>query len=96
MRTVIVNYNSGYSTLQFVAKVHEVLMQASIATILIFYIRSQALEHGKTPFGSLFAGVQVSQISYLWSPEFAGTLTAVYLNKRRKLRLAFMTFLCIL
>jgi hypothetical protein len=95
--TIVISYNSGYAILQFVAKIHEVLMQASIAAILLSYIRSEALQHGGTPFGSLFAGVQVSQISYLWSPELLGTLTATCLESQRKIRLAFMIVLsCLL
>jgi hypothetical protein len=71
-------------------------MQASIAAILLSYIRSEVIDQGKTPFGSLFAGIQVSQISYLWSPEFIGTLTATCLSKQRKIKLASMIILSIL
>lgn len=53
------------TTLQFVAKFHELLMQASLVDILLYVIRAQALE-GYVPLGVLPGAAQAPQISYLW------------------------------
>lgn len=52
-----------YNTLQFVAKIHEIAMQASIAAILMAYVRQKMLSG--TPFGAIFAGIQTANLSYL-------------------------------
>ena len=47
------------------------------------------------PFGAMFSGLQVSQVSYLWSMEFWGTIASRSLSWRRKatmLALVLLTF----
>ncbi|KAI4138321.1 MAG: hypothetical protein L6R39_006847 [Caloplaca ligustica] len=92
---IILNWNvyyvgtQPYSTAiyQVVAKAHEVLVQASITTIIFSAIRRD-LAHGKgLPFGLLFSGLQVSQISYLWSVELWGAIRADFQRPLRKLAL---------
>lgn len=92
---IILNWNvyyvgtQPYSTAvyQIVAKAHEVLIQASITTIIFSAIRRD-LAHGKgLPFGLLFSGLQVSQLSYLWSVELWGAMKADFQRPLRKLGL---------
>lgn len=54
--------------LQFVAKVHEMSIQASIVAVVFTYMSSELTDH-HLPFGGIFAGMQVTQLSYfgLWS-----------------------------
>lgn len=89
---IILNWNvyyvgsSSYSTAayQIIAKAHEILIQASIATI-IFSATRRELALGKgLPFGLLFSGLQTSQISYLWSMEFWGAVRADFPHPLRK------------
>lgn len=61
------------TTLQFVAKFHEILMQASLGDALVYFIRSQALE-AYIPLGALSGAAQASQLSYLWSLDFVSAL----------------------
>lgn len=63
------------SALQFVAKAHELLMQASIVTVMIAYLQYLLTQKRAVPFGAMFSAYQVGQMSYLWSPEFRATLT---------------------
>jgi hypothetical protein len=63
------------TSLQFAAKVHELLMQASLVDILLYIIRSQAL-NGYLPLGALAGAAQASQLSYLWSLDFFSALLA--------------------
>ena len=46
------------------------------------------------PFGALFSGLQISQISYLWSMEFWGLLRGDQLNIKRKLSVVAVMGIC--
>ncbi|KAH5185856.1 hypothetical protein HBH77_172500 [Parastagonospora nodorum] len=71
------------TTLQFVAKLHELLMQTSIVEIVLCVIRAQAIE-GFIPLGALSATTQALHISYIWSIDFLGATTSPSLNGSRK------------
>lgn len=58
------------AALQFAAKLHELLMLASISTVMFAYIREQMAFGAGVTLGTLFAGQQFSNISNLWSMEF--------------------------
>jgi len=60
--------------LQFAAKIHELLMMASLGTIIFTYVRRELVFGAGIPFGALFVGFQIDSISLLWSPEFIGTI----------------------
>jgi len=60
--------------LQFAAKLHELLMLASLGTIIFTYIRRELVFGAGIPFGALFVGFQIDSISLLWSPEFLGII----------------------
>ena len=79
---IILNWNTYYvgatshnqAVYQALAKAHEIMIQASLATIVLTYVRNElALGHG-IPFGLLFSGLQITQLSYLWSLEFWGSI----------------------
>lgn len=74
--------------LQFTAKAIELFTQASIAHLVLFHIRHQALGQKAIPFGALFAGLQTTSISYLWSLEFIGTLSANWCSRCRRCKFA--------
>jgi hypothetical protein len=71
------------TALQYVAKFYEILMQASLVDILVYFIRSQALQ-GYIPLGALSAAAQASQLSYLWSLDFVSALGSRNLNLWRR------------
>jgi hypothetical protein len=85
IRTVFVEYNSAYTALQYVAKLHEMLMQASIAALVLGYIRQGLIGSSCLPFGALLAVSQVEKTSTIFSLEFWGAVTAPFLNTRRKI-----------
>ncbi|KAI4193729.1 MAG: hypothetical protein LQ350_008192 [Teloschistes chrysophthalmus] len=58
---------------QFIAKVFEIMAQASLAAIVFSYIRHEMVQGQGIPLGALFSGLQLSQASYLWSMEFWGS-----------------------
>jgi hypothetical protein len=63
------------TTLQFVAKLYELLAQASLVDLLVYVIRAQALE-GYIPLGALSGAAQAPQLSYLWSLDFISAIRA--------------------
>ena len=81
---IVLNWNTYYigttpysqATYQLLAKIHEIMMQASIAAVVFCCIRSELALGSGIPFGLLFSGLQITQISYLWSMEFWASLTS--------------------
>jgi hypothetical protein len=63
------------TTLQFVAKFHELLMQVSIMEIMLYIVRSEATR-GFVPLGVLSGALQPTQLSYLWSLDFLSMFTS--------------------
>jgi hypothetical protein len=63
------------TTLQFVAKFHELLMQVSIVEIAICLVRYEATR-GFVPLGALSGAYQATQLSYLWSLDFLSLFTS--------------------
>ena len=83
------------NALQFAAKVHELTMIASLTHILITMIREEMILGDGLPFGALLSGLQTSQLSYLWSMEFWGSIKAPSMTGWRKLRLIVMIVSCV-
>ena len=89
---VIFNWNTYYvgssvrnqAFYQFVAKIHEMTAQASIAAAVFSYVRYELSLGQGLPFGALFSGLQTSQASYLWSMEFWASVSSNNLSLRRK------------
>lgn len=75
---IIINWNTYYlgsaplnqAVYQFGAKFHEITAQASITAIVFSYVRYEMSLGQGLPFGALFSGLQVSQLSCLYSMEF--------------------------
>ena len=89
---IVLNWNTYYvgavsynqATYQLLAKVHELLMQASIAAIVFSSIRNELAFGEGMPFGLLLSGLQVTQVSYLWSLEFWGSLRSGFCRSFRR------------
>ena len=64
------------TAIQFAAKVLEILIQSSLAAILLDIIRTRALSHASLPLGSFLAPYRLTDISYLWSLEFWASVTS--------------------
>ncbi len=100
---IVLNWNAYYvgvfiynqATYQLLAKVHELTIQASLAAVIFSYMRHEMIIGNGIPFGALLSGLQISQIAYLWSMEFWGTIRTPHLRFRRKLALLVLIFTCI-
>jgi hypothetical protein len=75
---------SSSTALQFMAKLHETLMQASIVEIMLHIIRTEAVR-GFVPLGALSSVAQTTQLSYLWSSDFVSMIASSTLQGWRKL-----------
>ncbi|MCJ1402849.1 hypothetical protein MMC11_006070 [Xylographa trunciseda] len=60
--------------LQISAKIHELTMQASLSAIVFFFVRRKLAIGQSVYLGAIFAGLQFSNISFLWSKELFGML----------------------
>ena len=80
---------------QFGAKLHEMTAQASIAAVIFSYVRYELSLGQGLPFGALFSGLQVSQASYLWSPEFWGSIYSTNIPFKRKVGMAVIIIIAI-
>ena len=78
-------YNLAYY--QFGAKLHEIATQASLSAVIFSYVRYELVLGDGIPFGALFSGLQISQVSYFWSMEFWGTICSQTIPAKSKLRL---------
>lgn len=81
--------------LQFAAKILEILVQASIATIFLEFMRQAVLMSGRVPLGMLWSSMEIYNFSYLWSLELWGTLTATWLRKRRRILFGVCALACV-
>ncbi len=75
------------SGLQFAAKLHEITMQGSISVIVVGLVRQELVAGEGIPFGAIFGSLQISDISYIYSKEFVGTLRAKFAKRIVKVRL---------
>ena len=100
---IILNWNTYYvgvsiynqALYQLLAKIHEIAIQASLAAVVFSYIRHELTMGKGIPFGARQSGLQISQISYLWSMEFWGTIRSVHVSLRLKFTLLLLVFTCI-
>jgi hypothetical protein len=82
--------------LQFVAKFHELTMQASLTEVLLCVIRTMAV-NGYVPLGALSGATQPTQLSYLWSLDYISNFTSSALHRwRRAVLVLIIPFILIL
>ena len=80
--------------LQLAAKLHELTIQASVAAMLLQYIRHEMALGNGLPFGALFAGHLFKDVSFLWSSEFWGTANGAFTTRGRRWRLIILLVVC--
>lgn len=83
------------AALQFAAKVHELLMLASLTSLLISHVRRELAFGSGIPFGTLFSPLEFKDISFLWSAELWGSINEDWNSrKRRKWGTLGLIFIC--
>ena len=83
-----------FAGLQLAAKLHELTIQASIAAMLLQYVRHEVALRDGLPFGAFFAGYLFKDVSFLWSPEFWGTANGTLTDKQSKWKLITLLVIC--
>lgn len=84
------------TTLQFAAKLLEVLIQSSIASIVLAFIRGAALGPDAIPLGALIGSFRITDISYLWSLKFWGSSSSSRLCRLRRTMLTLVLLLSVI
>ena len=81
--------------LQTAAKVQELLIVASLATIIFQLTRDELLYGDGIPLGLLSAGVDFTRWSFFWSPQMLGSLRSLFKGPRkyRKIQLGIFILL---
>lgn len=69
------------TAIQFVAKWLEILIQSSIAAMLLDVVRHKIPGKSSLPLGVFIAPYRLTDLSYLWSLEYWGSLRAANLSK---------------
>ena len=99
---VIINWQGRYlgaifdqqTSLQFASKAHGIAIQASLATVLLSYLRYTLTQGKGLPFGAFLSSVQFLQVSYLWSTEFWSALFSKRFRPRNKVIFILLAFSC--
>ena len=85
----------GMGGFQFAAKIDEMFMVASISAVIMSFIRLELVQGKGIPFGASLAGLQFGNLSYLWSMEFWGALTAGRFAVGHKASFLLITIVCV-
>ena len=75
---------------QLVAKAHEILIDASLASIVLSYIRRETALHDGLPFGAFLGGLQFLSVSYLWSRELWSSVFSTSWRLRNRATFVFL------
>jgi len=86
---------SNAAALQFAAKIHELLMQASIGEVVLAIIHTQMMT-GSIPLGALSTSMRASHLSSIWSLDFMSAVTSQSFVGWRKLLFATLVPILIL
>ena len=78
------------------AKALEILIQASLAAITLAYVRYELVLGKGIPFGVLLSGLQITQLSYLWSSELWGSMSSRSLSIQKKVTILVLVVLVFL
>ncbi|KAL8911390.1 MAG: hypothetical protein Q9171_003436 [Xanthocarpia ochracea] len=79
--------------LQTAAKLQELLIVASLATVAFQLLRHELMHGDGLPLGLLAAGIDFTRLSYFWSPEILGTLRSAFNRPSKLRRVALILFL---
>ena len=79
--------------LQTAAKLQDLLIIASLATIVFQLLRDELLYGDGIPLGLLGAGFEFTKLSFFWSPEILGGFKSLFRGRRRYRKVQLGLFL---
>ncbi|KAI4214291.1 MAG: hypothetical protein LQ351_003044 [Letrouitia transgressa] len=81
--------------LQTAAKLQELLIIASLATIVFQLVRDELIYGDGLPLGLVGAGLDFTKLSFFWSPEIIGSLNGFFKGRRKYRKLQLLIFLVV-
>ena len=79
--------------LQTAAKIQELLITASLATIIFQLVRDELLYGDGLPLGLLGAGLDFTKLSFFWSSEIFGSVRSLFRGPRKYKKIQLAIFL---
>lgn len=79
--------------LQIGAKIQELLIVASLTTIIFQLTRDELLFGDGIPLGLIAAGVDFTKLSFFWSPQTLGSLGSLFRGPRKHRRILLAIYL---
>ena len=85
---------TNQSHYQLVAKAHEILIDASLTSIVLSYIQYELTAGNGLPFGAFLGGLQFLSVSYLWSRELWASAFATCYSLRKRVGFVILIVIC--
>ena len=85
---------SKQSYYQIVAKVHEILIEASLASIVLSFVRAKVTDTEGLPYGAFLGGLEFLSVSYLWSRELWSSVFTTSCRLRTRLSFLLLMITC--
>ena len=79
---------------QLAAKAHEILIDASLTSVVLSYIRHELTNGNGLPFGAFLGGLQFLSVSYLWSRELWSSIITKDYALRKRITFLFLMITC--
>ena len=92
-KSLVTSETINIAFLQTAAKLQELLIIASLTTIIFQLLRDELLYGDGIPLGLLGAGIDFTKLSFFWSPEILGSVRSLYKGRRRYRKIQLALFL---
>ena len=92
-QSLVTSETINIAFLQTAAKLQELLIVASLATIVFQLLRDELLHGDGIPLGLVGAGMDFTKLSFFWSPEILGSVTSLFKGRRRYRKIQLGLFL---
>ena len=85
---------NSQSRYQLVAKAHEILIDTSLTSIVLSYVRLQLMSDDGLSFGAFLGSVQFLSMSYLWSRELWSSVFTSICTLRKRITFLLLIMAC--
>ncbi|KAL8709735.1 MAG: hypothetical protein Q9220_005521 [cf. Caloplaca sp. 1 TL-2023] len=94
-QSLVKSQTINLALLQTAAKLQELLIVASLATVTFQLLRHELIHGDGLPLGLIAAGLDFTKLSYFWSPEWVGALRTSWRSGKKLRKGALMLFLIV-
>ena len=92
-KSIVSSETINIALLQTAAKLQELLIVASLATIVFQLLRDELVYGDGIPLGLLAAGIDFTKVSFFWSPEMLGSVRNLFRGPRKYRKILLGLFL---